>query len=664
MGALQAEQNAKAQAAIAKAAQADMTQEEKLSAYKQTAGYIARQESNAEYERQKALEAQRAGERNAVAIAEEYKKQEQAKQNAVGAARWAGVASVAKGKQDSEEENKTWLQKAWENTKTFIQEKIVEPVTTFWNEKIYEPYIQPATQWVQENIIQPVITFWNEKVYKPYIQPVVTWVNENIVEPVKTVFQENPIVAWGTAAVVTTATIAGTVYYIDCYGTPSFTPPVSSLVNFAGMFSLPITGWLTTSRKKRVYGVLVGMLMLGMLLSACGGGVPGNTATPTNTLCPPTAVQTETATVVPPAVTPDLLKQLNSAFLPDNSYAMPFLVGWINEYNLTDQAYEEFYNQYLLRDLHYTEEQINALNMDAKALIVWQNYYNQEILKQAQIYGLDPAILKGQMLVESNGAPDPGGPCPDAPTKYCRNSYPGLMQIGSGEIANVLGGAPEDMLEKIVALYINNGGPCPQAGYGGCNHASQALPPFFDGKGLPLYASYSAYYKALKNDPSYADFNALALRMVDGQCLPSDTSILGCTTGAAMIDEGFTSIQIAAAINEYNSGYLQQKIYNEVNPDAWNLIPQDVKYKIIIAAYNGGADGIGHAVVDTLNNSNGQAITWADVTDTLEQGKTIYTSNWCQAVVYPDNAACYGNGGNNCVIQPVQTDPNTGECKE
>ena len=71
VGALQAEQNAKAQAAIAKAAQADMTQEEKLSAYKQTAGYIARQESNAEYERQKALEAQRAGERNAVAIAEE-----------------------------------------------------------------------------------------------------------------------------------------------------------------------------------------------------------------------------------------------------------------------------------------------------------------------------------------------------------------------------------------------------------------------------------------------------------------------------------------------------------------------------------------------------------------------------------------------------------------
>ncbi|GAB4401939.1 MAG: hypothetical protein OHK003_28910 [Anaerolineales bacterium] len=72
------------QAKIAKAAQADMTQEEKLSAYKQTAGYIARQESYTEYYAQKAMEAQRAGERNAVSIAEEHKSQEQAKQNAGG----------------------------------------------------------------------------------------------------------------------------------------------------------------------------------------------------------------------------------------------------------------------------------------------------------------------------------------------------------------------------------------------------------------------------------------------------------------------------------------------------------------------------------------------------------------------------------------------------
>jgi hypothetical protein len=222
----------------------------------------------------------------------------------------------------------------------------------------------------------------------------------------------------------------------------------------------------------------------------------------------------------------------------------------------------------------------------------------------------------------------------------------------------VLGGAPEDMLAKIVALYNNNGGPCPQAGYGGCDYASQALPPYDTSKGF--YNSYSGYYAWLKDNYSsqYSDFNALALRMMDGQCLPSDTSILGCTAGAAMTDEGFTSIQFAAAIDEYNSDYLQQKITNQVNPDAWNLIPQDVKSAIIIAAYNGGADGVGNAIVGTLNNSNGKTITWADVAYTLEQGKYIYTPNWCQAVVYPDNAACYGNGGSNCIIQPAQTDVN------
>ncbi|MBI3169985.1 MAG: ParB N-terminal domain-containing protein [Chloroflexi bacterium] len=58
------------------------TDEERLEAYKQTAGYQARQEHYAEY----------------------YAKKEQEKQNAVSAARWAGVASVAQEKQ--EEENK------------------------------------------------------------------------------------------------------------------------------------------------------------------------------------------------------------------------------------------------------------------------------------------------------------------------------------------------------------------------------------------------------------------------------------------------------------------------------------------------------------------------------------------------------------------------------
>lgn len=64
------------------------------------------------YQAQKAMEAQRAGELNAVAIAEEYKTQEQAKQNAVSTARWAGVASVAQGKQE-EQKSGNWLSNLW-----------------------------------------------------------------------------------------------------------------------------------------------------------------------------------------------------------------------------------------------------------------------------------------------------------------------------------------------------------------------------------------------------------------------------------------------------------------------------------------------------------------------------------------------------------------------
>jgi hypothetical protein len=291
-------------AAQAQAAQADMTRQEKLEAYKQTPEYLERQAALAAYQREKAYQAYRAGEREAVSIAEAYKAQEQARQNAVSAARWAGVTSVAVAK----EEKKPWWEQAWDAAKNIAQEYVIQPAKTFWDEKIYKPYVKPVENWVQEKI-QLAKDIWNEKVYKPYIQPVVKTVQEKVADTwnsVKGVFQENPKAAWSTAAVVTTATIAGTVYYINCYGTPSFTPPVSSLINFAGMFSLPLTGWLTTSKKQRLYGILVGMLMLGMLLSACGGGTPGNTpvAPPTgNALCPEPNTPVPTETQPPPTAT-------------------------------------------------------------------------------------------------------------------------------------------------------------------------------------------------------------------------------------------------------------------------------------------------------------------------------------------------------------------------
>jgi hypothetical protein len=134
--------------------------------------------------------------------------------------------------------------------------------------------------------------------------------------------------------------------------------------------------------------------------------------------------------------------------------------------------------------------------------------------------------------------------------------------------------------------------------------------------------------------------------MMDGQCLPSDTSILGCTAGAAMTDEGFTSIQFAAGINAYNrknfvaGGYISQE-----NWDQLSKVDQD---KLVIAAYNSGLKGIGD-VVNQIIIQKGELTSWAEVQDELEEDPT----KWCQAIVYPNNAVCYANGGNNCTIEPV-----------
>lgn len=67
----------------------------------------------------------------------------------------------------------------------------------------------------------------------------------------------------------------------------------------------------------------------------------------------------------------------------------------------------------------------------------------------------------------------------------------------------------------------------------------------------------------------------------------------------------------------------------------------------------------GQAVIDTLKNSNGNnPIAWSDIASTLERGRESYTLNWCQAVVYPENAACYAGGGSSCTLKPVQNDIN------
>jgi len=413
-------------------------------------------------------------------------------------------------------------------------------------------------------------------------------------------------------------------------------------------------------------------MFCGMILSACApqGGTP--TSTPTFCLPPDTPTPTQTPaptqTPVPPtAITP---QGLNSNFIPSNNFGLGYLSGWIDTYHLVNDQYMDTYNTWLSQN-GYSQEQIAKLNPKDKALIFWQNRYNSEILSQAQIYGLNPAMFKGQMLVESNGAIEPldvysnvssadeakyqkQGCAVIAGTAYCpNNGAAGLMQItnvGIGDgLANVANS--DSLLETIYELYRYNGGPDP------CSlpqdqcppDSSQPLPPYDTSKGL--YNSYSGYYAWLKTNPKYSsqysDFNELALRMVDGKCfgdvVPGSRE---CTPNWIVEEEGVTSIQLAAAIDAYNrknfiaGGYISEENWNQLSK-----VDQD---KLMIAAYNSGMDGIGE-IVNQIIIQKGKLTSWAEFQDELEKDPT----KWCQAIVYPNNAVCYGNGGNNCTIEPT-----------
>ncbi|MBI3167837.1 MAG: Ig-like domain repeat protein [Chloroflexi bacterium] len=163
------------------------TEEERLEAYKQTAGYQARQESYAEY----------------------YAKKEQEKQNAVSAARWAGAASVAQAKQDSEKENtggkalampirdddppekgSNWWDKvkqAWEDVKVWTNDHIVQPVK--------DTFTKTVTT-VKDFVINTAIAIQNkyEETKKATIQKwedTKAWVNDHVVQPIKNKWNES-----------------------------------------------------------------------------------------------------------------------------------------------------------------------------------------------------------------------------------------------------------------------------------------------------------------------------------------------------------------------------------------------------------------------------------------------------------------------------------------
>jgi hypothetical protein len=122
----------------------------------------------------------------------------------------------------------------------------------------------------------------------------------NANQAIRGFFRKHPVIAWGTtgAIIIGTAIEARNLY---CYG--SLLPPVSSL-DLAGWVALTLAGLLTTDRKHRLHGLFVGLVLGGMIFSACAPR-PG-TPTPTVSICPepPTRTPKPTQTPNPPTATP------------------------------------------------------------------------------------------------------------------------------------------------------------------------------------------------------------------------------------------------------------------------------------------------------------------------------------------------------------------------
>ena len=184
------EKAAQTQAAkLARAAQADMTQEERFEVY---------QAEN----RQTALETQRAGERYAEQIVDDYEARvreqaiqayrdgeqkaesiaEQARQNAVSAARWAGVASVAQAKQEGEQKN--IFQKISSAISPLLYDAL-QQIADF-NSILAKPSNSTGPLWGSEKytntmlMLQGLGTLIDQKLFRGGIQSTTTVLKENL----------------------------------------------------------------------------------------------------------------------------------------------------------------------------------------------------------------------------------------------------------------------------------------------------------------------------------------------------------------------------------------------------------------------------------------------------------------------------------------------------
>jgi hypothetical protein len=97
----------------------------------------------------------------------------------------AYYSAMRQGEKEASNTPPTW----WDNTKSFVHDKIIQPVNTY----VYEPYIVPAID-KRNEVLESVVSWANEKIYEPHIQPAwnktkqfvsneIAWMDENINQP-------------------------------------------------------------------------------------------------------------------------------------------------------------------------------------------------------------------------------------------------------------------------------------------------------------------------------------------------------------------------------------------------------------------------------------------------------------------------------------------------
>ena len=176
----------------------DVTDRERLAAYKQSAGYQSDQERMEDWRAQQAkLKAAETADITAAERLAEYKNSDEYKERqaaleeyhheqrvqSADAARWAGLASQGEYAANLPPEN--W----WEKTKSFVQENVIEP----FHQSVYVPFIEPVVEQTKDAITSE-ITWINETIYTPYIAPKVeevkqkwsddmAWINEHFYQP-------------------------------------------------------------------------------------------------------------------------------------------------------------------------------------------------------------------------------------------------------------------------------------------------------------------------------------------------------------------------------------------------------------------------------------------------------------------------------------------------